>query len=117
MCLHFVPVLDYLCVLLINRLLIVHLVSLIFLTFLCVFFSVVPLMDAFTHPEYLLLLLEQGERSLEDHARLFLLLANTTGYPDEALCSFYDASLIPASRVPSPKDASSSCLLGVDSGE
>ncbi|KAL0173783.1 hypothetical protein M9458_029751, partial [Cirrhinus mrigala] len=43
--------------------------------------------------KFLLLLLEQGDRSLEDHTRLFLALANHTSYPDDALCSFYDKSL------------------------
>ncbi len=56
-------------------------------------------MDPLIRPEFLLLLLEQGDRSLEDHTRLFLLLANATSYPDNALCSFYDASLNTASRA------------------
>ncbi len=41
-------------------------------------------MDPLSRPEFLLLLLEQGDRSLEDHTRLFLLIANTTSYPDDA---------------------------------
>ncbi len=40
-------------------------------------------MDPLLRPEFLLLLLEQGERSLEDHTGLFLMLANTTSYPDD----------------------------------
>ncbi len=54
-------------------------------------------MHPLVRPEFLLLLLEQGDRSLEDHPRLFLLLANATSYPDDALCSFYDANLNTAS--------------------
>ncbi|KAL0159366.1 hypothetical protein M9458_043091, partial [Cirrhinus mrigala] len=49
--------------------------------------------DPFSRPEFLLLLLlEQGDRSLEDHIRLFLVLANHTSYPDDALYLFYDTS-------------------------
>ncbi len=61
-------------------------------------------MDPLLRPEFLLLLLEQGERSLEDHTGLFLMLANTTSYPDDALRSFYDASLNTASRALSSED-------------
>ncbi|KAL0177371.1 hypothetical protein M9458_026265, partial [Cirrhinus mrigala] len=43
--------------------------------------------DALFHPEYLLLLLEQGTKSLEDHTRLLLVLAQTTSYLDDALSS------------------------------
>ncbi len=39
------------------------------------FLSLVFPMDAFIRPEYLLLLLEQGERSLKGHTRLFLDIA------------------------------------------
>ncbi len=56
-------------------------------------------MDPLTRPEFLLL--EQGDRALEDHIRLFLLLANLTSYPDDVLCSFYDASLNTSCRAPS----------------
>ncbi|KAL0164161.1 hypothetical protein M9458_039914, partial [Cirrhinus mrigala] len=56
-------------------------------------------MDALLRPDYLLLLLEQGDKSLEDHTRLFLLLANTTSYLDDTLCAFYDASLNIACRA------------------
>ncbi len=53
----------------------------------CFLFPLCP-MDPFVRPEFLLLLLlEQGDRSLEDHTRLFLLLANATSYPDVALCT------------------------------
>ncbi len=62
------------------------------------------LMDPLLRPEFLLLLLEQGERSLEDHTRLFLALAHTTSYLDDMLCSFYDASLNTASRALSSED-------------
>ncbi|XP_058614728.1 uncharacterized protein LOC131529176 [Onychostoma macrolepis] len=61
-------------------------------------------MDPLLRPEYLLLLLEQGERSLEGHTKLFLVLASLTTYPDDALCAFYDASLNIAYRAPSSED-------------
>ncbi len=61
-------------------------------------------MDPLLRPEFLLLLLEQGERSLEGHTRLFLVLANLSSYPDDALCAFYDASLNIAYRAPSSED-------------
>ncbi len=61
-------------------------------------------MDPLLCPEFLLLLLEQGERSLEDHTRLFLLFAHTTSYPDDVLCAFYNASLNTASRALSSED-------------
>ncbi len=48
--------------------------------------------------------LEQEDRSLEDHTRLFRFLANTTSYSDDALCSFYDASLNTACRALSSED-------------
>ncbi len=41
---------------------------------------------------------------LEDHTRLFLMLANTTSYPEDTLCSFYDASLNTACRTPLSKN-------------
>ncbi len=44
-------------------------------------------------PEFLLLLLEQGESALEDHTRDFLDLAYLTHYPDDCLCTFYKVSL------------------------
>ncbi len=62
------------------------------------------LMDPLLRPEFLLLLLEQEDRSLEDHTRLFLCVANATSYPDDVLCSFYDASLNTASRALSSED-------------
>lgn len=40
-------------------------------------------MDAFPHLEYLLLLLEQGHRSLEGHTRLFLQVANHINHQDD----------------------------------
>ncbi len=66
---------------------------------LCVF----P-MDPLLRPEYLLHLLEQGARSLEGHARLFLVLPNLSSYPDGALCAFYDASLNSSYRSQSSED-------------
>ncbi len=61
-------------------------------------------MDPFFRPEFLLLLLEQGDKSLEDHTRLFLMLANATCYPDGTLCSFYNASLNTTCRALSSED-------------
>ncbi len=72
--------------------------------FLSVFFFPLCPMDPLVRPKFLLLLLEQGDRSLEDHTRLFLCLANATIYPDDALCSFYDASLNTASRAQSSEN-------------
>ncbi len=75
-------------------------------------------MDRLVPPEFLLLLLEQEVRSLKDHTRLFLLLAHTTSYLDDALCTFYDASLNTASRALSSRWSSRGFhrLRGVDSG-
>lgn len=73
------------------------------------FLSVVPpwipcfTFNPLSHPGYLLLLLEQGERSLEDNTRLFLDIAHLS-FLDDALCTFYNASLTPACRVPSSED-------------
>ncbi len=61
-------------------------------------------MDPLLCLEYLLLLLEQGERSLEGHTRLFLVLPSLTTYPDDVLYTFYDASLKIACIAPSSKD-------------
>ncbi len=61
-------------------------------------------MDPLLRPEFLLLLLEQEDRSLEDHTRLFRFLTNTTSYPDDTLCSLYDASLNTACRALSSED-------------
>ncbi|KAL0159338.1 hypothetical protein M9458_043063, partial [Cirrhinus mrigala] len=49
------------------------------------------LMDPFSCPEY--------GRSLEDHTRLFLEVANYISYPDDALCLFYDASVSTTCRA------------------
>lgn len=64
--------------------------------FPCFFSRSFP-MDPLARPEYLLLL-KQGERSLEDHTRLFLALADLTSY----LRLFFDASLNLACRAPVP---------------
>ncbi len=61
-------------------------------------------MDPFFRPEFLLLLLEQGDKSLEDHTRPFLMLANATCYLDGTLCSFYNASLNTTCRALSSED-------------
>ncbi|KAL0146479.1 hypothetical protein M9458_058110 [Cirrhinus mrigala] len=50
-------------------------------------------MDPLLHPKYLLLLLEQRERSLKGHTRLFLVVASLTAYPENVLCAFNDGSL------------------------
>ncbi len=77
-----------------------HLPSILFTVFTqCFSFRLCSLMDPLLRPEFLLLLLEQGKRSLEDHTRLFLVLAHTTSYTDDVLCSFYDASLNTVSVV------------------
>ncbi|KAL0149931.1 hypothetical protein M9458_054763, partial [Cirrhinus mrigala] len=44
-------------------------------------------------PAVLVLVLEQGDRSLKDHTEDFVFLANYTHYPDNCLCSFYFAGL------------------------
>ncbi|KAI2662363.1 Plasmalemma vesicle-associated protein [Labeo rohita] len=61
-------------------------------------------MDVFFHPEYLLLLLEQMDRALEDHTGQFLLLANATSYLDNVLCAFYNTRLNTACRAPSSEN-------------
>lgn len=43
-------------------------------------------------PEFLLLPLEQGEQSLNDHTRL-IIANNTTSCPDDMLCRFYNTSM------------------------
>ncbi len=50
-------------------------------------------------PAVLILLLEQGERSLEDHTEDFVFLSNYTHYPDSCLCSFYQAGLNTSTRA------------------
>ncbi len=76
------------------------------------FFSCcVPCMDPFTLLEYLLLLLEQGERSLKGHIKLFLVLANLSSSPDDALCAFYDASLNSAHAFVRGRPSSEFCHL------
>ncbi|KAL0189499.1 hypothetical protein M9458_016598, partial [Cirrhinus mrigala] len=40
-----------------------------------------------------IILLEQGNRSLEDHTRDFVHLVPLTHYPDSCLCTFYRAGL------------------------
>ncbi len=75
-----------------------------FCVFPVFFLSVVPPWIPLLHPEYLLLLLEQGEKSLEGHTRLLLVLTSLTTYLDDALCAFYDASLNIACRAPSSED-------------
>ncbi|KAI2644981.1 Titin [Labeo rohita] len=51
------------------------------------------------NPAVLLLLLEQGNRSLEDHTRDFVYLAPLTHYPDSCLCTFYRAGLNIATKA------------------
>ncbi|KAI2644887.1 Transposon Ty3-G Gag-Pol polyprotein [Labeo rohita] len=50
-------------------------------------------------PAVLVLLLEQGDRSLEDHTTDFVFLTNYTHYPDNCLCSFYFAGLTTTTRA------------------
>ncbi|KAL0150955.1 hypothetical protein M9458_053742 [Cirrhinus mrigala] len=51
------------------------------------------------NPAVLLLLLEQGNRSLVDHTRDFVYLAPLTHYPDSCLCTFYRAGLNIATKA------------------
>ncbi len=51
------------------------------------------------NPAVLILLLEQGERSLEDHTTDFVFLSNYTHYPDSCLCSFYLTGLNTSTRA------------------
>ncbi|KAI2655859.1 Opioid growth factor receptor [Labeo rohita] len=51
------------------------------------------------NPAVLLLLLEQGNRSLMDHTRDFVHLVPLTHYPDSSLCTFYHAGLNNATKV------------------
>ncbi len=54
------------------------------------------------YPAVLVLLQEQGDRSLKDHTKDFVFLANLTHYPDSCLCSFYQAGLNTATRAGTP---------------
>ncbi len=49
-------------------------------------------------PAVLVLLLEQGDHSLEDHTEDFVFLANYTHYPDNCLSTFYRAGLNTTTR-------------------
>ncbi|KAI2643001.1 Zinc metalloprotease ZmpB [Labeo rohita] len=51
------------------------------------------------NPAVLLLLLEQGNRSLVDHTKDFVYLAPLTHYPDSSLCTFYRAGLNIATKA------------------
>ncbi|KAI2663047.1 Repellent protein 1 [Labeo rohita] len=51
------------------------------------------------NPAILLLLLEQGNRSLMDHTRDFVHLVPLTHYPDSSLCTFYRAGLNIATKA------------------
>ncbi|KAI2650829.1 Translation initiation factor IF-2 [Labeo rohita] len=53
------------------------------------------------NPAVLLLLLEQGNRSLVDHTKDFVYLAPLTHYPDSCLCTFYRAGLNIATKASS----------------
>ncbi|KAI2656954.1 Protein translocase subunit SecA [Labeo rohita] len=61
-------------------------------------------MDPLLRPEFILLRLKQGDLPLEGFTVMFQLVANTTSYPDDALCAFYDASLDASCRAPSSED-------------
>ncbi|KAI2644822.1 Threonylcarbamoyl-AMP synthase [Labeo rohita] len=54
------------------------------------------------NPAVLLLLLEQGNRSLEDHTRDFVYLTPLTHYPDSCLCTFYRAGLNTTTKAQLP---------------
>ncbi|KAI2643957.1 Retrotransposon-like protein 1 [Labeo rohita] len=51
------------------------------------------------NPAVLLLLLEQGNRSLMDHTRDFVHLVPLTHYPDSSLCTIYRAGLNNATKA------------------
>ncbi|KAI2657512.1 Opioid growth factor receptor [Labeo rohita] len=51
------------------------------------------------NPAVLLLLLEQGNRSLVDHTRDFVHLVPLTHFPDSSLCTFYRAGLNIATKA------------------
>ncbi|KAI2658971.1 Cytosolic carboxypeptidase 1 [Labeo rohita] len=50
-------------------------------------------------PTVLLPILEQGNRSLEDHTKDFMYLASMTHYPVSSLCSFYLTGLNPTTQA------------------
>ncbi len=56
------------------------------------------------HPAVLVLLLEQGDRSLEDHTEDFVFLTNLTHYLDSCLCLFYQARLNTSTRAQLSRD-------------
>lgn len=51
------------------------------------------------HPKFILLLLKQGNHSLEAHTVIFAEIANIMQYLDNCLCSFYHASLNTATQA------------------
>ncbi|KAL0174639.1 hypothetical protein M9458_030607, partial [Cirrhinus mrigala] len=51
------------------------------------------------HPAILILLLEQGDRSLKDHTKDFVFLSKYMYYPDSCLSSFYRTGLNTATRA------------------
>ncbi|KAL0193309.1 hypothetical protein M9458_011605, partial [Cirrhinus mrigala] len=61
-------------------------------------------------PAILILLLEQGDRSLEDHTTDFVLLANLTHDPDSCLCSFFQAGLNTATQAQLSEEGSRESL-------
>ncbi|KAL0153012.1 hypothetical protein M9458_051682, partial [Cirrhinus mrigala] len=61
-------------------------------------------MASLLRPEFILLRLKQGDLPLKGFTVMFQLVANTTSYPDDALCAFYDASLNASCRAPSSED-------------
>ncbi|KAI2662257.1 Cell surface glycoprotein [Labeo rohita] len=50
-------------------------------------------------PTVLLILLKQGERSLEDHTRDYIFLAEHSHFPDSSLCKFYYTGLNTTTKV------------------
>ncbi|KAL0150683.1 hypothetical protein M9458_053987 [Cirrhinus mrigala] len=65
-------------------------------------------------PAVLLLLLEQGNRSLVDHTRDFVHLVPLTHYPDSCLCTFYRAGLNIATKAQLIADYIESSLTAED---
>ncbi|KAL0148401.1 hypothetical protein M9458_056301 [Cirrhinus mrigala] len=66
------------------------------------------------NPAVLLLLLEQGNRSLVDHTRDFVHLVPLTHFPDSSLCTFYRAGLNIATKAQLFADYMESSLTAED---
>ncbi|XP_073699681.1 uncharacterized protein [Garra rufa] len=65
-------------------------------------------------PAVRIILLEQGNRSLEDHISDFMYLAPMTHYPDRCLCTFFRAGLNIATKAQLSGEVSSSVSVKSD---